>query len=108
MSYAEYWEGSAELARYYREAYLLREKRRARLDDFNAWNAGRYIHEAVASIFCSTKEKQVPYPDKPFMELIEEQKRLTAEEKEEAQREAELQFHQNLMRRFSNNNTAGG
>ena len=38
-------------------------------------------------------------------ELIEA---ISAEEKEEAQREAELQFHQNLMRRFSNKNTAGG
>lgn len=106
MSYAEYWEGSADLTRYYREAFRIKQKRQTRIDDFNNWSLGRYIHEAVGAIFCSTKNNPVRYPSLPYTEQLARQERLTQEEKEEAQREAELKFHKELMRRYGKKNTA--
>lgn len=45
MSYAEYWEGDATLARYYRKAYQIKQ------DEINnnAWLQGMYIYDAVST-----------------------------------------------------------
>jgi len=106
MSSAEYWEGSADLTRYYREAFKMKEKRKVRQDDYNAWLYGLYIHEAIASIFCSSDEKKYVYPDKPFLEKKLEEDKLTDEEKKERQIAAELAFHKNLMRKYGKQDTA--
>ena len=45
MSYAEYWEGDAKLAQYYRKAYQIKQ------DEINnnAWLQGVYIYDAVST-----------------------------------------------------------
>lgn len=106
MSYAEYWEGSPDLARYYREAFVMKQKREARTDDYNAWLNGMYIHEAIASIFCSSESNKYVYPGKPYLGQKAEQDRLTPEEKEEKQIAAELAFHRNLMQKYGKKDTA--
>lgn len=84
----------------------MKEKRKARQDDYNAWLHGLYIHEAIASIFCSSDEKKYVYPDKPFLEKKLEEDKLTDEEKKERQIAAELAFHKNLMRKYGKQDTA--
>ena len=44
MSYGEYWEGDANLARSYRKAYRLRQEE----FNTNAWLQGMYIYDAVS------------------------------------------------------------
>ena len=45
MSYAEYWEGDASLARYFRKAYKIKQEQ----DNNNAWLQGLYIYDAVST-----------------------------------------------------------
>lgn len=45
MSYAEYWEGDASLARYFRKAYRIKQEEA----NNNAWLQGLYIYDAIST-----------------------------------------------------------
>ena len=45
MSYAEYWEGDASLARYFRKAYRIKQEQ----DNNNAWLQGLYFYDAIST-----------------------------------------------------------
>ena len=45
MSYAEYWEGDASLARYFRKAYKIKQEQ----DNNNAWLQGLYFYDAIST-----------------------------------------------------------
>ena len=92
MSPAEYWEGDAKLAQYYRKAYLFRQ------EEFNnnAWLQGLYIYDAVSTALHNALRgmgKNPPpardYAKEPF-ELFkkekspEEKARLVEKEQEKA------------------------
>ena len=45
MTYKEYWEGDASLARYYRRAYRIKQEEA----NNNAWLQGLYIYDAIST-----------------------------------------------------------
>ena len=46
MTADEYWNGDAELPRYYREAYKLRQQH----ENYNAWLQGFYVYHAMQCV----------------------------------------------------------
>lgn len=88
MSYEQYWDGEADLCRYYREAH----DRRLREQNAMAWRQGAYIYQALLCAYplynalCKKKEAY-PYPDEVIPidhrqaeELREEKARRQMEE----------------------------
>jgi len=45
MSYAEYWSGDPSLARYFREAYRIKQEQ----DNNSAWLRGLYVYDAIST-----------------------------------------------------------
>lgn len=76
----------------YREAEILKAKRL----DYEMWQMGAYIHEAVSTVVGNALRKKgaVPlkYPDKPYMERAEEEKASQNLSEEEKIRKTELLF----------------
>lgn len=70
MTYEQYWDGEAELTKYYRQAY--EEKREE--DAMNFWIIGRYFYDALlcaspmlrSSAFSKTRPKPVPFVDEVY------------------------------------------
>ena len=88
MSYSEYMDGEVELAKYYREADIIRQ-RRANAD---AWLQGRYIYEALCTATVAVgfpdKNRKVNYPGHPHP---------ITEEEREAEREAEAKLRRQMF-----------
>lgn len=88
MSYAEYWDGEADLARYYRKANELKKQ----VWNERAWMQGAYIYEAILDAApvlnpMAKKPEARPYLDKPYP--------LTNKEQEERQRRKNEQATKN-------------
>lgn len=68
LSFEQYWDGDCLLAKYYREAHELKQKRRNQ----ELWMQGLYIYEALADLapilrsFNNKPQKAEPYPSEPF------------------------------------------
>lgn len=66
MSYREYWEGDAELARYFRKAYMIKQEEQNHL----SWLQGLYIYDALTtSLHNALRDKKTQkrdYPKKPY------------------------------------------
>ena len=68
MTPEQYWDGDPELARYYRKAEEIRQKRK----NEELWLQGMYIYEALCDVspvfhaFAKRGTKPVPYPDHPY------------------------------------------
>ena len=68
MTYEQYWDGDCLLARYYRKAHQMKQKRRNQ----ELWVQGAYIYEAIIDIApvlrALTKKdvKPLPYVSEPF------------------------------------------
>lgn len=85
MSSEEYWNGDADMVKYYREADELQRERKNQ----ELWLQGLYVYQAVANLspilhaFAKRGTKAEPYPDKPFpitpKELREEKERKERE-----------------------------
>lgn len=85
MTVAEYWDGDAELPRFYRKAEEIRaEKRNQEL-----WLQGMYVYEAIADIapilqaFAKKGTKAKPYPSSPYP-LTDKDRRIEHEAKQKA------------------------
>lgn len=89
MSAEEFWEGESWLAKSYREAHRIRMETEMRTRDRDAWNLGQYIRYALVSVgitvngFAPKNHHLTPYPEVPFFEKYEENKR--EENKKKAQ-----------------------
>jgi len=83
MTYDEYWNGDAELPRFYREAHRLRRIQ----ENHNAWLHGLYVYHAMSSVSPlfrdlvkdHTAEK---YLEQPF-DLYPEPKKPSTEQQEQ-------------------------
>lgn len=68
MTPDEYWDGEAELPKYYRKADELRRKR----ENERLWLQGAYVYEAIADMvpvlhaFAKKGAKPTPYPKEPY------------------------------------------
>ena len=89
MTPEQYWDGESSLKRAFRKAYNLRMETEQRIADRNNWYLGQYIVAALQAVpllvgGLNTKGVDIPdYPDKPFFEKYEEQKKADTKKKQE-------------------------
>lgn len=94
MSYDEYWNGTPMLAKYYREAFLLKQKRNYEEENNSAWLNGMYIQNAVyTSVVYALNPKEakkydIKYIEKPI-ELYTDEKEKEKLKDQETKRERE-------------------
>lgn len=88
MTYNQYWHGPAEVARYYREAYKLKQKERNR----ELWLQGMYIYEALIDVapimvaFPKKGTKPTPFSEEPYpLTALEIRERKEREERKRAE-----------------------
>lgn len=65
MSATEYWDGDADLPKYAREAYKLRQEQK----NHEAWLYGLYVYDAVMSTMSQmnkNKSDRKSYAEKPY------------------------------------------
>ena len=78
MSPAEYWDGDASLARYYREAFQHKQE----YDDTIAWLNGLYVYDALSvaldNSFGNGRKKE-KYSEEPQMMKLKRLKQQTKE-----------------------------
>jgi len=91
MTYEQYWDGDAQMPRFYRKAEELRRRR----ENFNAWLQGAYFYEVIRdlapSINALSKAKPKPYRDTVIP--------MTASEiREHEERKKKEQYEQSLAR----------
>ena len=90
MTPEQYWDGESSLKKAFREAYRMRMENEQKLADRNNWYMGQYIMcvlQCVPLLVGGLNVKpstQLPeYPDKPFLEKAEAEKRETDRKKHE-------------------------
>lgn len=109
MTPEQYWDGESWLKPAYREAYRLRIENEQKLADRQNWYLGQYIMMAlqavpllVAGLNVKRGAKLPEYPDKPFLEKIEEQKREDLRKKhEEDQMKLAMAMFQAMATQFN-------
>ncbi len=94
MSYEEYWQGPAWLAKAYRDAFEIRRKQ----EEWARWRQGEYVFNAILCAAPVIKPfvkdaKPGNYPDEPWP-LTEEEAR---EQQERAQRNAYQKMKEKLF-----------
>ena len=94
MSYEEYWQGPAWLAKAYRDAFEIRRKQ----EEWARWRQGAYVFNAILCAAPVIKPfvkdaKPGNYPDEPWP-LTEEEAR---EQQERAQRNAYQKMKEKLF-----------
>lgn len=100
MSPEEYWDGENGLLRAYREAFIQRAERTERERDAQAWLIGRYVRDALQSVyllvngFVPKGAEAHPYPERPYLEQAEqkqkEERHRAAAEKKRAAEDAKV------------------
>ena len=109
MSYDEYWDGEFGTKRAARKAYAIRVKNERLMADQMNWFMGKYIIEAlratpllVAGLNVKQTSNLPDYPDKPYMETIEEQKKEEVRKKsEEEQTKLAMAMMQAAFNKFN-------
>ena len=103
MTAAEYWDKDCELVKAYRKAQQLRDER----TDAGAWLMGKYVYDALCRAsplfhdFVKGEPKPVPYMEKPYMELLAEQRRMNAEQSKEIRKKNGMMFMMQYTQRFN-------
>ena len=105
MTPEQFWDGDPLLAKYYRQADELKQKRRNQ----DLWLQGMYIYEALCDVapifqaFAKRGTKPAPYSDHPYSlttkEREEEKKLNEQRERDKARRYMEAQMAK-LNKRF--------
>ena len=105
MTPEQFWDGDPLLAKYYRQADELKQKRKNQ----DLWLQGMYIYEALCDVapifhaFAKRGTKPVPYPDHPYSlttkEREDEKKLIEQREREKAKRYMEAKMEE-LNKRF--------
>ena len=111
MTPEQYWDGESSLKPAYRKAYQLRMENEQRIADRNNWYMGQYIMAAIQAVplvvpgVNMKKGADLPeYPDKPFLEKYEEQKKETVrKQKEEDQSKLAMAMFQAFATRMNKN-----
>lgn len=101
MSYDEFWRMDASLARDYRKAYEIRQRR----EEWARWRQGAYIYDALLRVapvlraFGKGKVEAGEYPDEPYPLTNRE-----AEERMEARRRQKMERMLEVFKRESAEN----
>lgn len=111
MTPEQYWDGEYGLKIAYRKAYRMRIENEQRMADRNNWYMGQYIMAAIQAtplivpgVNKKKGAKQPDYPDKPFFEKYEEQKKETVrKQKEEDQSRLAMALFQAMTTKFNQN-----
>ena len=111
MSYDDYWDGEYGMKTACRKAYQIRIENDQRRADLNMWYMGQYVISALRStqlIVAAGLMKNTPtlpdYPDKPFLEKAEEQKKEEARKQhEEDQSRLAMALFQAMASKFNQN-----
>lgn len=89
MTYEEYWDGPAELTKFYREAHKIKKD----IQNEQLWLQGRYMYETILRlipVFNPFAQTEIsPYIEQPFAITKEE---IEKRQKEEAIRNMENMF----------------
>lgn len=107
MTATEYWDGDCLLVKAYRKAQRIRDER----EDALAWLHGRYVYDALRRVsplfhdFVKNRPKEIPYPDKPYLEMEKERKR---EETREQMKQNGLAFMLAYTEKFNKQFKAKG
>lgn len=107
MTYEQFWHGDVSMAKAYRKAYELREKRR----NFELWLQGSYIYEALCDaspLFRFTMKKGAikpePYVKEPYpitVAEVREREEREARKKEEQIKAAFTAFAKRVQTKMS-------
>ena len=103
MPYDLYWDGEYGTKTAYRKAYQKRIENEQRVADINNWRMGQYVIKVLQAIpllvgGLNTKGHNLPdYPDKPFLEAAEIQKK---EEDRRKHEEDQSKLAQALFQQF--------
>lgn len=94
MTYAEFWDGDVEIAKFIRGAY----QKRVDEQNYMLWLQGLYIYDALTAVMpplsIKSKIKEIrPYRDKPFP-ITKATEMHAQEEKQKSQFEKNLMFMQ--------------
>lgn len=111
MTPEQYWDGESPLKKAYRKAYQMRLENEQKLADRNNWYMGQYIMcvlQCVPLLVGGLNVKastQLPeYPNKPFFERAEEEKKEAVRKKnEEDQSKLAMAMFQAMTAKFNKN-----
>lgn len=111
MTPEQYWDGESGLKKLYREAYRIRMETEQRVADRNNWYMGQYLISAlqavpllVAGLNVKSSTRLPKYPDKPFLEQFEEEKKEKArKQKQEDQTMLAMAMFQAGIEKFNRN-----
>lgn len=111
MTPEQYWDGESSLKPAFRKAYQLKIETEQRLADRQNWLMGQYLVFAlnatpllVAGLNVKKGAQLPEYPDKPFLEKMEEQKKEEVRKKnEEDQTMMALAMFQSFVKNANKN-----
>ena len=111
MPAEEYWDGESWLKTAYRNAYRIRIENEQRMADRNNWYMGQYLIKVlqavpllVAGLNVKSTSNLPDYPDMPFLEKIEMEKKEEARKKyEEDQSKMAMAMFQAMITKFNKN-----
>ena len=111
MTPEDYWDGESSLKPAYRKAYQLKIENEQRIADRDNWYMGQYILAALQSFpllvagLNVKKGAQLPdYPDKPFLQKMEEEKQEEVRRKQqEDQSRLAMAMFQAMVSKFNKN-----
>ena len=111
MSPEEYWDGESSLKPAYRKAYEMRMETEQRLADRNNWYMAQYIIQVlqcvpllVGGLNVRSTTKLPEFPNRPYFEKFEEQKKEETRKKQEKdQTMLAMAFFQAGVEKFNKN-----
>ena len=110
MTYDEFWEGEYGRKKACRKAYQIRIENEQKLADRQNWYMGQYLINVLQAVPLfvagfNTKGANLPdYPDKPYFEKFEEQKKEESRKKhEEDQSKLAMAMFQAMTAKFNKN-----
>lgn len=110
MTPEQYWDGESWLKVAYRRAYRIRNENEVRAQDRNQWMQGIYIRDALLSVpllvngFAPKGVSLTPYPDKPYIEKQDEEKKAEVRKRnEEDKMKLQMAMFQAMTEKFNKN-----
>ena len=110
MPYDLYWDGEFGSKRAFRKSYSIKLEAEQKLADQRNWYMGQYVAAAIQAVPLfvagfNTKGANLPdYPDKPFLQKYEEQKKEEAvRQQQEDQSKLAMAMFQAMASRFNKN-----
>ena len=111
MTYEQFWNGEFGMKTAYREAYKIRIEQEQRIADRNNWLMGQYVVSALNAVpllvagLNVKRGTQLPeYPDKPFYDKLDaDKKEEDRKKREEDQTKLALAMFQAGIEKFNRN-----